>query len=296
MPGMSGIDLVKKVREHNIVTYFIIMSAYSEFEYAREAMFYGIKYFIVKPIQISELNTMLQNVVKEISAFDNNPISLDKLQEVNRINSKFARLCSQKILQVDKLETRQYLKEWIELTNSRYNDISKTNESAIELIIKIVEELESDSYKITFDSSVYSKIEDINSLCKDEQSLCNLLSEIVLFMENSVSMINETTLSKRIMDYIKNHYSEEITLEVLAKNFYMNPVYLGSYFKKNTGKNYNTYLTECRMNAAKDLLTNTELSIDIICNRVGYQSVRYFNKLFKEVFLVSPNQFRKNLR
>ena len=49
MPGLSGLDLIEKVRAAQLNTEFIILSGYGEFEFARTAMRYGVKHYLLKP-------------------------------------------------------------------------------------------------------------------------------------------------------------------------------------------------------------------------------------------------------
>ena len=59
MPGMSGMDLIRHVREEQIPVEFVIISGYSEFEYARSAIQYGVSDYLLKPIKKDELNDVL---------------------------------------------------------------------------------------------------------------------------------------------------------------------------------------------------------------------------------------------
>ena len=51
MPGMSGLELIRKISETDLDTQFVILSGYGEFEYAKEAMKYGVKQYVLKPLQ-----------------------------------------------------------------------------------------------------------------------------------------------------------------------------------------------------------------------------------------------------
>ena len=59
MPGMNGMDLIRHVREEQIPVEFVIISGYSEFEYARSAIQYGVSDYLLKPIKKDELNDVL---------------------------------------------------------------------------------------------------------------------------------------------------------------------------------------------------------------------------------------------
>ena len=59
MPGISGLEMIKKCRENNIKSHFIIVSGYQEFEYAKQAIEYKADEYLLKPIKKSELNSCL---------------------------------------------------------------------------------------------------------------------------------------------------------------------------------------------------------------------------------------------
>ena len=68
--------------------------------------------------------------------------------------------------------------------------------------------------------------------------------------------------------YIEEHYAENITLNRIAEEAHVNPVYLFTIFKESTGINYSAYLTSIRIEKAKELLKKLDLSISQIANQV----------------------------
>lgn len=98
---------------------------------------------------------------------------------------------------------------------------------------------------------------------------------------------------RRIARYLEEHYRENITLESMAEVFSMNPYYFSSYFKKNMGENFKTYLTELRMGRAELLLRSTDMKSYQIALEVGYKNVRQFNENFKARYGMSPSEYRK---
>ncbi|TRZ38187.1 DNA-binding response regulator [Niallia circulans] len=66
MPGMDGIALAKKVHEEYPATSFILLSGFGEFEYARKAMLYGVKNYLLKPCNEEKITAALQDIIKEL--------------------------------------------------------------------------------------------------------------------------------------------------------------------------------------------------------------------------------------
>lgn len=67
MDDCSGIDLLKRARDHNILSEFIIVSAYDEFSYAKEAIYYGVFDYILKPIEEVDGYKLLERLSKQLS-------------------------------------------------------------------------------------------------------------------------------------------------------------------------------------------------------------------------------------
>ena len=72
----------------------------------------------------------------------------------------------------------------------------------------------------------------------------------------------------------------------------MNPNYFSEMFKRETGQNYIEYVTRARMRKAMSLLTETPAKISEVANSVGYEDLKYFNRLFKKFTGVTPSEYR----
>lgn len=65
MPGMSGLELVKKIREKGLDTEIILLSGYAEFEYARTAMRWGVQDYLLKPVDLEKLEQALKKIIDQ---------------------------------------------------------------------------------------------------------------------------------------------------------------------------------------------------------------------------------------
>ncbi|KRN27570.1 transcriptional regulator-type [Lactobacillus selangorensis] len=92
--------------------------------------------------------------------------------------------------------------------------------------------------------------------------------------------------------YIEKNYSY-ITLEAMAAHFGFNPNYLSSYLKRQTGLTFIKLVHLQRINVAAEYLTNTNISIEEIAAKIGYENPSYFYKVFRDNFGCSPNEYRK---
>ena len=98
------------------------------------------------------------------------------------------------------------------------------------------------------------------------------------------------------INYIRDHFSEQLTLEQVAQELNISRSYLALIFKKETSLTFSTWLRKYRIGKAKELLKNTNMSQDDICTEVGIYDSSYLCRLFKEYEHLSPDEYRKNWR
>jgi two-component system response regulator YesN len=111
--------------------------------------------------------------------------------------------------------------------------------------------------------------------------------------------INEYTKNRnarpvrQAIAYIEEHFGGNISLEILAKEVGLSPVYFSAVFKKETGANFSNYLADFRIKKAKDMLKKSNVNINEIAYGTGFQDPKYFSKLFKKATGVTPVVYRR---
>lgn len=111
--------------------------------------------------------------------------------------------------------------------------------------------------------------------------------------QNAILENTDKGLVCQILDYIEKHHAEEITLQEVADYVHISPVYCCKIIKKETSYNFLYILNLYRMLKAAELITETDEKIFMICEKVGIPDQRYFSKLFKKAFGMTPLQYRK---
>jgi len=96
-----------------------------------------------------------------------------------------------------------------------------------------------------------------------------------------------------LVDWIKKHLSQTITLKDMAKRISVSERTLIRKFKKSTGELPNNFIQKLRVQKAKELLINTNESFEQITYSVGYENPSTFRKLFKKITNVNPLDYRK---
>jgi AraC family L-rhamnose operon regulatory protein RhaS len=100
-------------------------------------------------------------------------------------------------------------------------------------------------------------------------------------------------LAVDVIYYLQSSYSQKITIEKLAEEFHTNRTTLLNDFKKYTGQSVNRYLNQLRLNMASTLLRDTELPVEEICERTGFNDISYFSKAFKKGLSCTPSEYRR---
>ena len=103
---------------------------------------------------------------------------------------------------------------------------------------------------------------------------------------------HSSSLVKRVKKYVLANYFQELSLTGIAEEMGVNPNYLSRSFSKEYGDSLISYINTVRLQAAASLLKNTNLKNYEIAERVGYQNVEYFARVFKKTMGVTPGEYR----
>lgn len=95
--------------------------------------------------------------------------------------------------------------------------------------------------------------------------------------------------------YLDERLHDPITMRDIADHLHLNASYFSVLFKEQTGLTFSEYLMRRRVQRAKEMLTNSEMTIAEISERVGYQTAKYFVKVFRTMEDMSPGQYRKSV-
>ena len=99
---------------------------------------------------------------------------------------------------------------------------------------------------------------------------------------------------ERSLLYIRDHYTEGISVADVARCTGYSVSYFGYIFKKNRGISANKYITDLQLAKAAELLSATSLSVSDVAERVGFGDANYFSTSFKAQYGLSPRQYRKD--
>ena len=112
-------------------------------------------------------------------------------------------------------------------------------------------------------------------------------------IENSSSAIKAVS---KTMAYIKANYDKPLNNEMLSNMTGYHGYHLNRLFTKHTGITVHKYILNVRINEAKNLLLNTDLSLASIAEKIGFNSNTHFSTYFKQVVGISPLEFRRRIK
>jgi len=203
MPGLDGLEMIGQLNSEGNSAVFIIISAYSDFSYAQQAVRYGVADYLVKPFADSELVSSLKAACARVE---------EHRQE---------QLLSQRLEKVEK-----------------------------------------------------SKLIAFSSYLSGEEGKI------------------KRDYTRRAIQYIKEHYAENIQVHSIAEALKMSESHLSKVFRETMHNTIGEYLTQYRIKEACRLLRNPDNRVNEVSEKVGYTDQRYFSVSFKRIMGVTPVNFR----
>lgn len=150
-----------------------------------------------------------------------------------------------------------------------------------------------------FDVAFTSPVQ-LTSAFKDLNDMISYLLNTISERNSSYQMPNLDMIKndtfKQILNYVGQNFTSQISFQKICKDYFINPSYLSQIFQRELGTTFTNYLTDLRINYAKDLLEHTNLIISEISEKVGYDQYFYFSKIFKKYTLQSPTQYRESVQ
>jgi two-component system, response regulator YesN len=294
MPVIDGISLLKQLPKARNVK-FIILSGYNDFEFTHQAVKYGAFDYVLKPVNEEEIAGVLIRAVESLdsSIAKNNSNLMLNIKLRNKMVESYESLIihfaeSRDITSINRCIDNFYDSLDIEYCPEAYYRLYT------EFVIlagkicsmfkldtrKIIEQFNTQTdfyYSCSQKPLAANKVKDMFSKVVDEL-ICSKNSE-------GKKIVNE------VIEYINVYYNQKLSLEIIAKRYFINPSYFSQLFKSITNENFSTYLINRRISKAKELLSANIFKIYQIANMVGYEDEKHFSQIFKKYVGVSPVDF-----
>lgn len=290
MPKLDGLSLIERARDFLPDTYFIIISGYKEFEYARKALSMGVISYIDKPITIDKIKEAFLWIEREEmkKKVQNVPASYD--QKRANLDSYIDDMMK-KMVDNDADGMKDIFERYRVVMRTYFPNLDEYKREALKMICVISEfygNLDRGkewntgiSFKEIYLSKAHSKID-----CYIEKVIYKIAGNMVI----ETHSVNHKNI-KELLDYIGNNYNKDIGLNELADRVSLNPAYLSLLFKEEVGMSYIKYLTQLRIKKAKEYLLEG-YRISEVSEMVGYNNYRHFSDIFKKTVGQTPNEYK----
>lgn len=212
-----------------------------------------------------------------------------------RINQKRLQII-QSVLEGSEAECREYLDAYFEkLDGVDYYllklEVSKLLSDILDCYNEYLLQPEYEKMKAITDFDITKNIDSIEKLK-------------VYLWENFLEPLNRKVKAPaesqhvimQIAEYLNQNLEQDISLDQCARHFNYNPNYLSRMFKKQFGKTFTEYMIDKKLERCKELLAGTDLSINDISVRLGYNNPQNFIRVFKKYTLMTPGQYRSQHR
>ena len=143
-------------------------------------------------------------------------------------------------------------------------------------------------------------LETMDGRCTPEDcvKIADVLESYITFLFDHYGIESDAfdPLIENVKNYIRGNIEYGFSMEELAAAFNYTPKYMGQIFKMRTGKSVKEYCNQLKIGQAKQLLADTDLNMENIALRVGFNSVTYFDKVFHKLTGLSPQNYRATVK
>ncbi|MFB9279516.1 response regulator [Cohnella cellulosilytica] len=331
MPGMTGLELMEISRKSHAHVRWVVISAYSEFAYAQEAVRLGARDYLLKPIGKDSLIRLIGKLGEEIaeenartketqllksnlrllreaviarwaSGLDLGGIDLKPFIEKHpSFRLVMVRMESERDMRLEHFIVENVLTELIETAGTGFvasidaksllGLVTLREESALHWLVDQLRSHLKRYLKAPFQVLHTERIADFNQVPEEMQRMRTAATSQVY--DHYASGGDQAV--EVALQYIQGHYHTDLSLEKVASIVYLNPIYFSQLFKQKTGHGFKEYITQLRLERAMELLRKSELKIVDISERVGYPDMRHFSQIFRKKTGLTPSEYRQSM-
>lgn len=288
MPVMSGLQLAEVLSRQANRPEIIFISGYDTFDYAKQALRFGVNDYLVKPISSVEVGEMLQSLTAK---FESEQRKLQESLDWLRFSKSHIKQLAQSIWMLKETEAFAELAHIHEqflsaaFAEFQYKDMVSRLFFALEL-----EMIELKCGLLPADSCV-----PVEAFHHPDTALHAMQAQLQQYMVE-IRVMRKWSTYKPIMkavEYIQDHYGDEnLSLSEVARSVDMSPSYFSKCFIDDMGVSFTAFLIKLRLHKAMELLNATHLKVYEISRSVGYSNYDHFAKAFKKHLGVSPSEYR----
>ncbi|MGN0659932.1 MAG: helix-turn-helix domain-containing protein [Emergencia sp.] len=260
------------------------------------------------PREIAYLSTLFQDVItSSLEIFSSDDVRYQRTLEQTDISSQLIRLKKEQLTVEYPHESENQLIELIKAGDedgcsrqfSKYmedimvfegGNLSITKLRLIAFLTQLLKQ--NDEWQRDYENLyALEKINEAQTLKEMIQTGRTLITGLAQSAARK-SYSGSSLIIRELMLYLNAHCGENITLKSAADMIHVNPTYLSTLFRQETGTAFSTYLRNIRLARAEELLATTSMSVTEIALSTGFSSSGYFSKVFRESRGMTPREFR----
>ena len=333
MQDMNGIELAKCIKEKWPDVVVILLSAYEDFDYARKAIEAGVFKYLLKPVIPEELEDAVNEAISQVKINEETKKRIDHSQEVLEDYRRELKKSLWKDILSGNMRNEDEILERFEKMNMPKNispiyvvvyetddeTMLYQNQVAIDRVVSscfegYIDTVFMDDYIVILlkKENAKSVLYAFGDLVKEmfhfevymgEGKVVKDLSTLHISVEAAKYNIQKNRAIKKdeptqivlaAVEMIRKEIENvDFNINTIANALYLTPAYFSRVFKRKMGMTCKDFIKNYRIDLAKELLQNTDLSIQQISEKTGYATVYYFSQQFKQVTGESPGNFRK---
>jgi len=305
MPGMNGIDLIRACGDEKIDTVFIVLSGYSDFDYVQGALRLRSFDYCLKPVLPDDAEAALRRLADHLRVLHaaSDPAQIAAFSSYAPLRSLFAG-CGlaapeeKMVLALIAAETPGALYAAVAAFPGSYVFWPAADQMLI--CAPLSEERVCAALNaLPQTRSCYTPGIPLEGLIPVRQY--KLLQDALagINMGENPMLVRASDASPaflELLEYVDQHFQEELSLQELANHFHLNYTYCSELFRAITGQTFTKYITQRRMKQAAELLVTTNQSVNKIAMLTGYSNYTHFFTAFKNYFGQTPGAFREEKR
>lgn len=281
MPGMNGLELIEKALLLNPMLEVLVLSGFSEFEYARQAMKYGVKEYLLKPCSKEEMELALKRACLEVT----------------RRRERVLQLSGEREEQVGRL--MGLMNEWAE--SGQDGAAIEKQLFEIEKTVQDISVLRDAFLGVLTDSAGVSHAEwaffVIQDVLHAPENPIPIMAKRLMQLRGENGGVRDFV--QKMLDYVNGHYmNETLSLQYIADRvLFRNADYIGREFTRCMGQKFSAYLLKIRMEHAKEMMASCrDMRSYEIAERVGMgANPHYFSQMFRKYTGLTAKEYRARM-
>lgn len=280
MPDMSGLELIENLIAAGQRPEFVLISAYRDFEAAKEAIRLGVSRYIVKPFERDEVLATLEDIRRRCMDRREAPIVDPGRPASFRENAALERLCSR---------VARHARCFLLLSDAAHVPSDEWNAPGEALDVIGF----GGAWLISRQDGVPDLPPDsgLSRAHRDFRSFGRMLAEATISLEGCFAFSQQEQTAD-IQQYLCDHIRDNVSLEELSAHFYMSRARLCAVFRQYTGFSPASFLQHVRLHVGRRRLLHTDMRIREVAESVGYWDTSYFGRLYKRTFAMTPEECR----